>query len=79
MKDVLKGKDQDLDKLKGKAIELENENITVRKDRERINDEMNLNEKRSKIEEESLKKRIKLHEEFAKEQELKCKLTEESL
>lgn len=41
--------------------------MILNKDRERIIDEKNLNEKRAKIEEESLKKRIKLHEEFAKE------------
>lgn len=56
-----------MEKLKGKVSELENENLTIRKDRESINDEMSLNEKRARIEEESLKKRIKLHEEFAKE------------
>jgi len=38
-----------------------------------------MNEKRAKMEEEALKKRIRLHEEFANEQEKKCQLIEEGL
>ena len=38
---------------------------------------MIMTEKRRQIEEDSLKKRIKFHEDFAKEQELKLKHNEE--
>jgi hypothetical protein len=45
--------------------------MTLGKERERIHEEMLIFEKRAKLEEEALKKRVKLHEDYGKEQELK--------
>lgn len=39
--------------------------MALGKERERIHEEMQIIEKRAKLEEETLKKRIKLHEDFA--------------
>ena len=66
-KEVIIAKDQELEKQKSQINELVNECITIGKEKERIEEEKVMVDKRNKIEEDSLKKRIKLHEEFAKE------------
>jgi len=44
---------------------LEEDCLKLGKERERLNEEKHILEKRAKVEEEALKKRIKMHEEFA--------------
>jgi hypothetical protein len=58
-----------LEELKQKIRVLEEDCATISKERERLYEEKHIIDKRNKIEQESLKKRITMHEEFAKQQE----------
>lgn len=52
--------------------------MLIAKEKERIAEEKQIIEKRAKLEEESLRKRIKMHEEFNKQQETKSREKEEN-
>eukprot|EP00347_Sterkiella_histriomuscorum_P021698 403333074 len=62
-------KSQQIDQLKQQVRQLEQDIIVVSKEKERISEEKQIIEKRARIEEESLRKRIHIHEENAKQQE----------
>lgn len=63
---MLQEKNSMLENMRQKYRELEEECLSLTKDRDQIAEELNLLEKRANAEEESLNKRIHMHEEHAK-------------
>lgn len=63
----IESKDIDLNQLKKKVREVEEERLVLEKEKERLSEEKLIMEKTAKLEEESLKKRIKTHEDYAKQ------------
>ncbi|CDW80474.1 UNKNOWN [Stylonychia lemnae] len=66
-------KREETENLRVQLRQLEDENNILQKQNERLAEEKSMSEKKSRIEEESLRKRIQIHEDFAKTQEEKKK------